>query len=139
VAAARAIIASPERTPLIAFDRWQYVTGWPSGYALTHVVAYLHRQEAHGPITVISSIYNPPGDALIVLLGHERNITLANVDFSTLPQHPLRVAPGHRAFLIACRPYGQRLRADPHALHLLLTVPNAGGASGVDVYAVIAS
>ena len=137
-AADRAIIISPSRTPLIAFDRWQYVTGWPSGYALTHVVAYLHRQEAHGPITVISSMYNPPGDALIVLLGHERNITLTNVDFSTLRRHPLRVAPGHRAFLIACRPYGQRLRADPHALHLLLTVPNAGGTGGVDVYEVIA-
>jgi hypothetical protein len=103
-----------------------------------HVVAYLRRQEAHGPITVISSIYNPPGDALIILLGQERNITLTNVDFSTLRRHPLRVAPGHRTFLIACRPYGQRLRADPHALHLLLTVPNTGGAGGVDVYEVIA-
>ena len=106
--------------------------------ALTHVVAYLHRQEAHDPITVISSMYNPPGDALIVLLGHERNITLTNVDFSTLRRHPLRVVPGHRAFLIACRPYGQRLRVDPHVLHLLLTVPNADGAGGVDVYEVIA-
>jgi hypothetical protein len=48
------------------------------------------------------------------------------------------VAPGHRAFLIACRPYGQRLRADPRALHLLLTVPNADGAGGIDVYEVIA-
>jgi hypothetical protein len=48
------------------------------------------------------------------------------------------VAPGHRAFLIACRPYGQRLRADPRTLHLLLTVPNASGAGGVDVYEVIA-
>jgi hypothetical protein len=102
------------------------------------VVAYLHRQAAHGPITVISSIYNPPGDALTILLGHERDITLTNVDFSTLRRHPLRAAPGHRAFLIACRPYGQRLHADPHALHLLLTVSNAGGAGGVDVYEVIA-
>ncbi|HKC72736.1 MAG TPA: hypothetical protein VKF37_00845, partial [Chloroflexota bacterium] len=81
---------------MIAFDRWQYMTGWPSGYALTHVVAYLHRQEAHGPLTVISSMYNPPGDALIVLLGHDRTITLTNVDFSALRRHPLRAAPGHR-------------------------------------------
>jgi len=77
---------------LIAFDRWQYMTGWPSGYALTHVVAYLHRQEAHGPLTVISSMYNPPGDALIVLVGHERNITLTgpelNITLSPLPPCP---------------------------------------------------
>ena len=128
----------PVTRSLIAFDHWQYVTGWPSGYALMPVVAYLHRQAAHGPITVISSMYNPPGDALIVLLGHDRTITLTNVDFSALRQHPLRAAPGHRVFLIACRPYGQRLHVDPHLLRLRLTVHNADGVGGVDVYEVIA-
>ena len=132
------MIGTPSQTPLVAFDRWQYVTGWPSGYALMHVVTYLHRQEAHGPITVISSMYNPPGDALIVLLGHDRTITPTNVDFSALRRHPLRAAPGHRAFLIACRPYGQRLHVNPHMLRLLLTVHNADGVGGVDVYEVIA-
>ena len=132
------MIGSPARTPLIAFDRWLYVIGWPSGYALMHVVAYLGRQEAHGPTTVISSVYNPPGAALIVLLGHERNVTLANVDFVTLRQRPLRAAPDHRTLLIAGRPYGRSLHANPHMLNLLLTVANANGVGGVDLYEVIA-
>src|SRR5207237_7613864 len=119
------MIGSPSRTPLIAFDRWQYVTGWPSGYALMRVVAYLRRQEAHGPITVTSSMYNPPGDALIVLLGHERNITPTNVAFDALRRHPLRAAPGDRTLLIACRPYGLRVHARPHLLPQVLPVPNA--------------
>jgi 4-amino-4-deoxy-L-arabinose transferase-like glycosyltransferase len=132
------MIGTPSQTPLVAFDRWQYLTGWPSGYALMQVVAYLHRQEAHGPITVISSLYNPPGDALIVLLGRDRAFTLTNVDFSAVRRHPLSAAPGQRAFVIACRPYGQRLHVDPHLLRLRLTVHNADGVGGVDVYEVIA-
>jgi 4-amino-4-deoxy-L-arabinose transferase-like glycosyltransferase len=132
------MIGTPSQTPLVAFDRWQYLTGWPSGYALMQVVAYLHRQEAHGPITVISSLYNPPGDALIVLLGRDRAFTLTNVDFSAVRRHPLSAAPGQRAFVIACRPYGQRLHVDPHLLRLRLTVHNADGVGGVDVYEVVA-
>jgi hypothetical protein len=132
-----ALVTRPGSAPLIPFDRWQYVTGWPSGYAIDRVVAYLRRQEAHGPITVVSSIYNPPGDALTILLGHAPGVTLANVDFSTLRAHPLRPAAGQPMFLIACRPYGQALHADPRHLRLVLHAPNAAG-GGDDVYRVVA-
>lgn len=132
-----ALATRPATAPLIPFDRWQYVTGWPSGYALNRVVAYLRRQESGGPLTVVSSIYNPPGDALAILMGRDRAVTLANVDFSALPNHPLRATPGRRTFVIACRPYGQPLRADPRHLRPMLRVPNRSG-GGVDVYEVTA-
>lgn len=130
------MIDAPASTPLLSFDRWQYVTGWPSGYALKRVVAYLRRQEAHGPIDVISSIYNPPGDALIVLLGHDTRVTLGNVDFSTLRAHPLGAVRGRHTFLIACRPYGQPLHPDPRRLHLVLHAANADNVGGVNLYEV---
>lgn len=137
VSADVAIIGAPRETPLIAFDRWQYMTGWPSGYALMRVVTYLRRQEAHGPITVVSSIYNPPGDALAILLGREHQITLSNVDFGTLRIHSLRAAH-QRVFLIVCRPYGQALHVDAHILRLVLHAPNADGDGGDDLYEVVA-
>ncbi len=133
-AADRAIIAAPDRAPLTPFDRWQYVDGWPSGYALDRVAAYLRARAARGPVMVYSSIYNPPGDALAVLLWRDPRFTLANVDFATLPAHPLRAA----AYLVACRPYGQALRPDPRALRLVLRAANGDGVGGVDLYHVVA-
>lgn len=35
------IVTQPQNAPLPAIERWQYVTGWPSGYALNDLVAYL--------------------------------------------------------------------------------------------------
>jgi hypothetical protein len=63
-------------------------------------------------------------------------VTLANVDFSTLRAQPLRPAAGQPTFLIACRPYGQMLHADPRRLRLVLHAPNVAG-GGDDVYRVV--
>lgn len=35
------IITQPDKAPLPEIERWQYVTGWPSGYALNDLVTYL--------------------------------------------------------------------------------------------------
>jgi len=137
VQADAALIGAPARAPYIPFDRWQYVTGWPSGYALMDVVTYLRRQERHGPITVVSSIYNPPGDALAVLLGHDPRVTLTNRDFDTLRAQPLRATPGRPIYVIACHPYGQQVHPDIRDLRAVLRAPDGDGAGGVDVYAVI--
>jgi hypothetical protein len=137
VAADAALIGAPARAPYIPFDRWQYVTGWPSGYALMDVVAYLRRQERRGPIIVVSSIYNPPGDALAVLMGRDPRVTLTNRDFDTLRAQPLHAVPGRPLYVVACRPYGQRLHPDARDLRAVLRAPDGDGAGGVDVYAVI--
>ena len=132
-----ALIGARARAPYIPFDRWQYVTGWPSGYALMDAVAYLRRQERRGPITVVSSIYNPPGDALAVLLGRDPRVTLTNRDFNTLSAQPLRATRGRLMYLIVCQPYGQRLPSAAPGLRVALRAPDGDGAGGVDVYAVI--
>jgi len=137
VQADAALIGAPARASYIPFDRWQYVTGWPSGYALMDVVTYLRRQERHGPITVVSSIYNPPGDALAVLLGRDPRVTLISRDFDTLRAQPLRDTPGRSIYVIACHPYGQQLHPDARDLRAVLRAPNGDGAGGVDVYVVI--
>lgn len=133
-----AIIGAPRAAPLTAFDRWQYVTGWPSGYAFVDALAYLRRQETRGSITIYSSIYNPPGDALALALGRDPRVTLANVDFDTLRAHPLHAARGQRAYLIACRPYGQRLHPNLRLLRLVWQAPNGDHIGGDDVYEVLA-
>ncbi|MDZ7587305.1 MAG: glycosyltransferase family 39 protein [Patescibacteria group bacterium] len=35
------IIAQPDKAPLPEIERWQYISGWPSGYGLTELVTYL--------------------------------------------------------------------------------------------------
>lgn len=133
-----AIVSAPARAPLTAFDRWQYITGWPSGYAFMRTVAYLRGQERDGNLTVVSSILNPPGDALAVVLGHDRHARLLTIDFAMLSGYAQQLAPGARVYLIACHPYGQPLphAADRHALRLVLSVPNGDGNGGDDVYRV---
>ncbi len=140
VGADTAIASAPARAPLIAFDRWQYVTGWPSGYAFMRTVAYLRGQERGGDVTVVSSILNPPGDALAVLLGHDRHVRLLTIDFAALSGYARQLAPDARVYLIACHPYGQalppRTPADRRALRLVLSAPNGDGNGGDDVYRV---
>ncbi len=142
------LLRVPAQAPLLAFDRWQYVTGWPSGYAVLRVVAYLRAQARHGAITVVCANYDPPRLQLSLLLGRDPAIRLGMVTLATLrarrigPGQPFllqgtdgstgherqfRAAVGHPVFLVVLHYRGHAVPSDdryfPHDLPLLSTTP----------------
>ncbi len=146
------MIATPTRTLLLPADRFQYVTGWPSGYMLAPVVNLLRDRARHGPITVVSEPSNPPLDMLRIALVNDRSITLAvtgAADPRTLRAF-LRQASrdgGGKAgqlYLIMhytsdwpppVAPDGAMLLVNTGALRLVLRARSLDGASRYDLYA----
>jgi hypothetical protein len=50
------LLADPTRAPLVELDRFQYVTGWPSGYGVRDTVDFVRAERARHPggITVVT-------------------------------------------------------------------------------------
>ena len=44
-----ALVRDPARAPLVDLDRFQYVTGWPSGYGVRDTIAFVHAERARHP------------------------------------------------------------------------------------------
>lgn len=76
------LITDPSRTPFTPLDRWQYVTGWPSGYGLAEAVAWLRREvAAKGPLVVITTVHSgPTQEGLRLYLREEPDIRLLSAD-----------------------------------------------------------
>jgi 4-amino-4-deoxy-L-arabinose transferase-like glycosyltransferase len=77
------LITDPSHTPFTPVDRWQYITGWPSGYGLAEAVTWLQQEAAKkGPLVVITSIYSgPTQEGFRLYLGNdEPDIRLLSVD-----------------------------------------------------------
>ncbi|MFQ5577075.1 MAG: ArnT family glycosyltransferase [Anaerolineae bacterium] len=55
------LITGPDRAPFTPADRWQYVSGWPSGYGLPEAVVWLEQAAVRqGGATVVSISYQGP-------------------------------------------------------------------------------
>ncbi len=149
VGADTAMIAAPARTPLIPADSFQYVRGWPSGYMLAPVIAYLRRQAADGPVTIVAEDANPPLYMLRIAFYRDPRITVTQGSFDTARAlHAVlrTIVPAgqlHTTYLIAhhssdrARPAdGPGLLSRQDLLRLVLHVPSLDHASSYDVYAV---
>lgn len=129
------LIADPARASFLPVDRQQYVSGWPAGYALARALRRAHGL-AHGrPMTLVSSLQNPPGDALAVLVGREPRVRLVYRDFARLDRPGLLASPGRAVFVVVCRPTGQRISARRAGLRLAARIANGDGVGSVDLYA----
>ncbi len=49
IAADVPLVTDPSRAPFVELDRFQYVTGWPSGYGVRDTVAFVHAERARHP------------------------------------------------------------------------------------------
>lgn len=131
------IITAPARTPLVAFDRWQYVTGWPSGYAVTRVVSYLHQQEARGRVNVLI----PPGylvtGPLTVLLSGDQRITLTTVSPQQLSEHLPEAIGGKTIFVLMYRPSYVPLTLDHKRVRLVLHAATSDNDGACDLYRIV--
>jgi hypothetical protein len=47
------ILTDPARAKLVDLDRFQYVTGWPSGYGVRDTIAFVHEERARRPEGII--------------------------------------------------------------------------------------
>jgi 4-amino-4-deoxy-L-arabinose transferase-like glycosyltransferase len=77
------LITDPSHTPFTPVDRWQYITGWASGYGLAETVAWLQQKAAEkGAFVVITDIHSgPTQEGLRIYLGDdEPDIRLLSVD-----------------------------------------------------------
>jgi 4-amino-4-deoxy-L-arabinose transferase-like glycosyltransferase len=77
------LIRDPSHAPFTPIDRWQYITGWASGYGLAETVAWLQQEAAEkGAFVVITDIHSgPTQEGLRIYLGNnEPDICLFSVD-----------------------------------------------------------
>jgi hypothetical protein len=80
------LITDPSHSPLTPVDRWQYITGWPSGYGLAETVAWLKQKAAEqGALVVITDIHSGPTQEglRLYLANHEPDIRLFSLDLQS--------------------------------------------------------
>lgn len=80
------LITDPSHTPFTPVDRWQYITGWPSGYGLAETVAWLKQEAAEkGPLVVITDVHSgPTREGIRLYLGNdEPDIRLLSIDLQS--------------------------------------------------------
>ncbi len=154
IASDAAIIAASTRTPLLPADRFQYVTGWPSGYMLTPMVGFLRGRARRGPITVVSEQSNPPLDMLRIALVRDTSITLVEAsvdsprDLGAGLRQAVRGTDGNAGSLYLIvhytsdrpspiAPDGAMILANRGTLRLVLRARSLDEASRYDVYTLV--
>lgn len=67
----------------VSEDRWQYMTGWPGGFASRNAIAYLRQEMKNGPIVVITNNgWGTPADAVWAYLDGLPNVQMFYVDWA---------------------------------------------------------
>jgi hypothetical protein len=140
------LLTQPTKAPWLPIDRWQYVDGWPAGYAVVDATAYLRQQaDELGAIIVVKRATSEMRTGAWVHYLDRPNIifdaiNLRNADPQELIQ-ALNNAPAP-VFVALDRPSEDPYAADftdgPYAPYssLVASFPRPGGASRIEVYRV---
>ncbi len=68
---------------LVAEDRWQYITGWPGGFAARNAIAYLKSEMKKGPVIIITNNeWGTPADAVWAYCDGVPGATVYYVDWA---------------------------------------------------------
>jgi len=132
------MITAPANAPFLPFDRSQYVTGWPSGYAIRRVVSYLQHQEIRRPVTVIAPSWYPTLGFMEIALAPERSIKLANIGFTGLSDQLIEHDRNRQIYILAFHRADVTYGPDTRHLRLVLTANNADRFSSYALYAPMA-
>jgi hypothetical protein len=106
------LIYRPENAALPAIERWQYIGGWPSGYGLPELKAFLEEQAQLGNLHVARlSFAYAPAQGLDVYLSPSRAIRLHTIDWTDPTGAKARVArlSARRRTLFVSSPDGEAL------------------------------
>jgi dolichyl-phosphate-mannose-protein mannosyltransferase len=106
-----ALWTDPSRAPFPALDRFQYVTGWPSGYGTHDSIAFLRAQRERTPAGLVLVTPGPSTTASAVRLFWARD---SSVDVQYVaPDAPASAlqaaAAGRPLFVVVSRPERARL------------------------------
>ena len=110
----------PPRAPLVELDRFQYVTGWPSGYGVRDTVAFVRSERARHPegITVVTHArtVRTTARALDLEFAYAKDVRVEDLNFD----HPDGALPllaewaRERPTLVVLEPpQGKSRRPDP--------------------------
>jgi hypothetical protein len=64
----------PANGHFVPDDRWQYIAGWPSGYGLDGLEAYIRRQSKTKDIVVVADPSHQPSSALLYGLSDNAHV-----------------------------------------------------------------
>jgi 4-amino-4-deoxy-L-arabinose transferase-like glycosyltransferase len=83
------LITDPAQAPLAPTDRWQYVTGWPSGYGLPEAATWIQKKAAEeGPLLVITDVHSgPTREGIRLHLANEPDIRLLSLNLGSSLAH----------------------------------------------------
>lgn len=95
-----ALWSDPSRAPFPALDRFQYVTGWPSGYGLRDSLAFLGRErERHpGGLLIVTPGPSTTASALRLLSTRDPNVEVRYLDPAA--ESPAALAHAGRAVFV---------------------------------------
>jgi Dolichyl-phosphate-mannose-protein mannosyltransferase len=114
------LLVDPPRAPLVELDRFQYVTGWPSGYGVRDTVDFVRSERARHPegITVVTHArtVRTTARALDLEFAYARDVRVEDLNFD----HPDGALPllaewaRERPTLVVLEPpQGKSRRPDP--------------------------
>ena len=115
-----ALLVDPPRAPLVELDRFQYVTGWPSGYGVRDTVDFVRSERARHPegITVVTHArtVRTTARALDLEFAYAKDVRVEDLNFD----HPDGALPllaewaRERPTLVVLEPpQGKSRRPDP--------------------------
>jgi 4-amino-4-deoxy-L-arabinose transferase-like glycosyltransferase len=140
------LLTEPTKTPWLPIDRWQYVDGWPAGYAVVDATAYLRQQaDELGAIIVVKRATSEMRTGAWVHYLDRPNIILNAINFRQTNPHELIQALNNApapVFVALDRPsedpYATDFTDGPYVPYstLVATFPRPGDASRIEVYRV---
>jgi hypothetical protein len=116
----RDLLVDPARAPFVEIDRFQYVTGWPSGYGVRDTVEFVRAERARHPegITVVTHArtVRTTARALDLEFAYRKDVRVEDLNFD----HPDGAMPlleewaRERPTLVVIEPpQGKSRRPDP--------------------------
>jgi hypothetical protein len=108
-----ALWTDPARAPLPALDRFQYVTGWPSGYGLRDSVTFLAAERARRPdgLLLLTPGASTTASAVRLLYARDPGVEVRYLDADVEPAGIVRESGGRAVFVVVSLVEGVRLPA----------------------------
>lgn len=106
----RALWSDPAQAPLPALDRFQYVTGWPSGYGARDSMAFLRTERARHPhgLLLVTPGPSTTASAIRLLWARDPAVEVRSLDPGEVP--PI-ASPQRAVYVIVSLAEGVRLPA----------------------------
>jgi 4-amino-4-deoxy-L-arabinose transferase-like glycosyltransferase len=133
------LLSEPLLAPLPPIERWQYVEGWPSGYGLAEVVAFLDREADLAPDGIYVTRFALPGlanEGLSLWRASSRGFHLHELQYSNVVRQLNALGKVRPVFILLELPRYTLVDLDPRIglSQKVLEVARPGGQSGLVLF-----